>query len=122
MIRHYRLGVAYLGAFGAGTTVPPGAVEVPSPPADARAAWNGAGWTEPEPPPHRVLRGTIVDRLIAAGLDNAAEAVLAAAGPQVRRRWESRWWVWSNDPDAIAILTAAGATVGVILAPDPDAP
>lgn len=121
-MRHFRIGAAYAGAFDALATPPPGAVEVPGPPLSAAATWNGSAWIEPAAGPHRVLRGTIVDRLIAAGLDGAAEAVLVAAGDQVRRRWESRWWVWSNDPDAIAILTAAGANVAAVLARDPDAP
>lgn len=121
-MRHYvTAGGAYLGAFSAGVASPPNGIEVPSPPTSGQAVWSGVAWQEPAAR-WRVLRGTIVDRLIAAGLDVAAEAALTAAGGSVRRRWESRWWVWSDDPDAVAILTAIGATPAAILAPDPDAP
>ena len=117
-MRHYvDAAGAYLGAFSPELPPPPGGVQVPTPPRDARAIWSGVAWQEP-PPPAR----TIVDRLIAAGLDGAAEAALTAAGTSVRRRWESRWWVWSDDANATAILTAIGANPAVILAPDPDAP
>lgn len=120
MIRYYRTaGGTFLGAFDA---PPPGGIEVAFPPRHAGATWTGEHWVEPPPPPHKVLRGTIVDRLIAAGLDDEAEAALTLAGAQTRRRWESRWWVWSNDPDAVAIMTVIGADAAVILAPDPDAP
>lgn len=119
-MRYYRTAAgAFLGAFD---RPPQGGIEVPFPPLNAAATWNGEGWIEPPPPSHKVLRGTIVDRLIAAGLDDDAEAALTIAGPQTRRRWESRWWVWSNDPDAVALLTSIGADVAAILAPDPDAP
>jgi hypothetical protein len=70
----------------------------------------------------RVLRGTITDRLITAGLDDAAEAALDAGGKTLRRRWDSRWWVWSDDATARALLTAIGADPAIILARDPDAP
>lgn len=97
------------------------------PAATAQIGWTYAGGAfspPPAPPPQRwrVLRGTIVDRLIALGLDDAAEAALASFPAALRRRWESRWWVWSDDPEASALLTAISAPVATILAFDPDAP
>ncbi len=68
-------------------------------------------------PPARWLvpKLTIVDRLIAAGQDDAAFQALAADARK-QRRWDAATDVWSDDADALALLAAIGADPAVILA------
>lgn len=87
---------AYIGAF-AGAQPPAGAVQVPSPPADARQVWSGGAWQPLPPPPYRVRRmdayaaqlgkdpgdiiktlGDVLDTLIAQVEAMRVEAGLAA--------------------------------------------
>ena len=60
----------------------------------------------------------IVDRLIAADLDDEAFAALGAPGNErLKRRWDAAVEVWSDDPDALALLAAIAADPAAILAP-----
>lgn len=73
---------------------------------------------EPVPtPPVIIPKRVIVDRLYAAGKLDAARAALDAADLYTQERWNCRDSIYSDDPTAIALLTAIGADPAVILAP-----
>jgi hypothetical protein len=74
----------------------------------------------PPPAPERrlVRKSTIVDRLQTAGLLQIARAALDAADLYTRERWNARDAIYADDETAIALLTAVGADVVSILAPD----
>lgn len=70
------------------------------------------------PTPRRAVRKLlIVDRLIAAGLAEAAAAGFAQQ-PVAKMRWDAATDVWADDADVIGFLTAIGADPDVILAPE----
>lgn len=115
---HYRTAAgAYLGAFGAGVTPPPGAIAVPFPPGSAAATWNGVGWTEPAPEPRLVPLGLITFRLAAMGKLAAVAAVLEQEPEALGTLLGLREGIYANDAQASALLAAAGADPLVILAP-----
>lgn len=100
-------GGAYLGAY-AGAAPPDGAIEVASPPADARATWNGTGWTEPAPARQLVPLGTLAARIVASGRLSALSAVLDAAPDARALLMGLREGIYADDQQARALLTAAG--------------
>lgn len=64
----------------------------------------------------KVDKRVIVDRLHAAGKLEAADAAIAASPLLVRKRWETSVYVWSDAPEALALLAAIGADPAAILA------
>lgn len=60
----------------------------------------------------------IVDRLITAGLINAAIAAMAA-NPVTKIRFDAAVQIDPTDPDVLAFLAAIGADPKIILAPTP---
>lgn len=70
------------------------------------------------PPRRLVSRGTIIERLQAAGKLDAARSALDAAPLYDRERWNSRDAIYSDDPTALALLAAIGADPAAILAPE----
>lgn len=90
--RYYVTGSgAYLGAFD-GAPPPAGAVEVVSPPLDARATWNGEGWDEPTPI-QRYSRAAMIEALSA---EEAATFEAALNGATAQQRM-----IWTNSPDVL---------------------
>lgn len=82
--------------------------------ADAQGILDGI---DPDAPaPHFVPKLAVVDRLCAAGLFDAAMAVLDAQPRLVRERWQAASEIRSDDVEARALLKAAGADPDVILA------
>jgi hypothetical protein len=70
-------------------------------------------------PPSRWLvpKLALVDRLIAAGKMDAATAALNdPANATVKARWDACIEVWSDDPAAVALLSAIGADASAVLA------
>jgi hypothetical protein len=122
-IRYYRNSSgAFLGAFD---SQPQDGIEVPSAPQRADAVWNGSKWAEPQepsPPPHRILKLTIRQRLRAVDLESVADAARSQLPESDQHDWEDAWFIYSNDSRMISFLTAIGADPASILAPDPDAP
>lgn len=116
-MRYYRLGSAYLGAFGGDAQPPAGAVEVPAPPQNAAATWNGAAWIEPPAPRVLVPLGTVLFRIVAGGHLNAVLAVLQAEPEAAALLLTLREGIYADDAQASALLAAAGADPAVILAP-----
>lgn len=86
---------------------------------EQRAAAQAAmdGWTEPVER-RKVLKSTVVARLIGAGKIDAAFAAL-----QANKGAFARWFspdhpaVYADDPDALALLAAIQADPAVIMAP-----
>lgn len=105
--RYYRsVGGAYLGAFVG--SAPDGGVEVPAPPADARATWSGSAWIEPAPDRRLVPLGTLAARIVASGRLSALSAVLDAAPSARALLMGLREGIYADDQQARALLTAAG--------------
>lgn len=69
-MKYFRVADQYIGAFDDGSLnlVPPGAVEVPSPPSDARAIWDGFQWVEPVPVIQKSDVILLAESLIAKGV------------------------------------------------------
>lgn len=109
-------GGAYLGAFE-GTRPPPGAVEVPAPPADAAARWNGRGWDEPPPPPVLVPLAAVLTRVIAMGGLSAVLGVLQASPEAAAKLLTLREGIYADDHQARALFAAAGLDADRVLAP-----
>ena len=59
---------------------------------------------------------TIIDRLIATNKFDAAMAALDASNRQTRERWTAATLIDKEDNDVVALLTAIGADVNVIMA------
>lgn len=116
-MRYYRNGTAYIGGYGDGAEPPAGAVEVPAPPQNAAATWNGAAWIEPPPPRVLIPLGTVLFRIIAGGHLNAVLAVLQAEPTAAATLLTLREGIYADDAQASALLAAAGADPAVILAP-----
>lgn len=75
-------------------------------------------YVEPAAPRRQVLKAVVEQRLIEAGLMDAAFAALSSSGV-LFVRWYSRISdsVFFDDPDALALLDAIGADPEVIMAP-----
>ncbi|MFI5409152.1 hypothetical protein [Kaistia sp. UC242_56] len=73
---------------------------------------------EPPAPRRQVLKAVVEQRLIEAGLMDAAFAALSSSGV-LFARWYSRISdsVFFDDPDALALLDVIGADPEVIMAP-----
>lgn len=69
------------------------------------------------PPFHLVPARLIVDRLLAAGKLDAANAALNAADLYTQQRWKTRDAIYADDPTANALLISIGAEPEEILAP-----
>lgn len=115
-LRYFRAADgAYLGAF---TDSPPaGAIQVPGPPQDARATWNGTAWAEPTPEPHLVPLAVVLHRLILTGRLDAMLTVLQAQPAARAQLLAIREGIYATDAMARALLAVAGADPDVILAP-----
>lgn len=64
-----------------------------------------------------LAKSIIVDRLQQSGKLVLAKAALDAAPLYTRERWNARSHIFTDDPDAQALLTAIGADPAVIFAP-----
>lgn len=64
----------------------------------------------------KISKAVIIDRLNATGKLAAARAALDQAPLYTQERWNVRTEIYADDPDAIALLTAIGADLQVILA------
>lgn len=92
----------------------------------AQIGWryeNGV-FTDPTPPPpppptqrRAVRKLLVVDRLIAAGLAEAAMQGFAQS-PIAKLRFDAASDLWADDADVIGFLTAIGADPDAILAPE----
>lgn len=71
---------------------------------------------QPGPDRYLVPKLVVVDRLIAAGKLAAAVAALAGASLATQQRWAAAGQIYSDDPDALALLAAIGADPDAILA------
>lgn len=71
---------------------------------------------QPGPARHLVPKLLVVDRLIAAGKLSDAVAALAASSLAIQQRWAAASQIYSDDPDALALLAAIGADPETILA------
>lgn len=107
---------AYLGGFS-GVEPPENAIEVSAPPRDARATWNGTGWTEPAPDPVLIPLAAVLTRVIVLGKLNDLLAVLQAEPSAATLLLSLKEGVFANDAQAAAVLTAAGIDAEVVLAP-----
>jgi hypothetical protein len=107
---------AYLGSFD-GVEPPESAIEVPSAPANARATWNGTGWTEPAPDPVLIPLAAVLTRVIVLGKLNDLLAVLQAEPSAAALLLSLKEGVFADDAQAVAVLTAAGVDAEVVLAP-----
>lgn len=98
------------------------------PPDDANADWRAyqawlAGGNQPDPadvpvaPPRLVDKGTITERLIAAGKLEAALAALAALPVADQQRWANKPAIHATDARARALIAAIGLNPDEILAP-----
>ncbi len=114
MIRYYRNAAgAYLGAFD---RAPSDGIEVAMPPRDARATWQSNAWVEPAPPPALIPLGVLAARIVASGRLTALSQVLDAQ-PQARARLMTlSEGIFRNDPEARALLVAAGLNPDEVLA------
>jgi hypothetical protein len=108
---------AYLGGYGQGAPPPGDAIEVPAPPQDARATWNGSAWVEPPPPPALVPLAVVLTRVIALGGLTPLLAALQAAPDAVSVLLTLREGIYADDPQARALLTLAGLNPDQVLAP-----
>lgn len=107
----------YLGGFD-GAEPPPGAIEVPSAPQDARQTWVDGAWTSAPAVTPTVLKSTVQARIIAAGkMDQAYAALITDKTKFARWFAPDRPVVNCDDPDAVALLTSIGLDPAVILAP-----
>ena len=106
----------YLGAYGGiNPVIPAGAIEVSHPPQHGRDKWDGEAWVSVEEPSYRVAKLTIVERLIAAGKAEAAQAALNA-NAALSLMWNSAPETVPHDrADIRQFLTAIGADPDVIL-------
>lgn len=85
-------------------------------------AWRADGgvpepWTAPVPPPRYVPKLVVLDRLVDAGLAHAALDALAA-DRIIQARWDASTTVRTDDHDVLGLLTAIGADLAIILAPE----
>ena len=64
----------------------------------------GEGFT---PLPHRVSKGTILERVEAAGKLDLMIALLDAQSPADKMRWDANHWFWSNNPRIRALCSMA---------------
>lgn len=69
-------------------------------------------------PPYEVRKLLIIDRLVSAGLFEAAIAVLGGPGDLAYERWQAATAISSQDAEVRALLSAIGADPDVILAPE----
>jgi hypothetical protein len=85
---------------------------------DAQLAAAFSGWTAPPPPRPTVLKSVVQSRIIDAGKMGDAYAALTA-NPVYFARWfaPDHPVVYSDDPDAVGLVTALGLDPAVILAP-----
>ena len=85
--------------------------------------WNGTALVPRTitlvPKRNRILKSTIRARLRAAGLETAADALLAAQSESVQKDWNDYIVVFSDNTTMQALLASIGADVSAILAPDP---
>jgi len=110
-------GGDYLGGY-AGAEPPEGAVEVDSPPEDARDVFNGNAWVKYAPPvtvPQTVTRRQARQALFLAGLLDSVEPAIAAIPDVTQRRlaqieWEDSLEFDRKRPLVIGIGTALGLT------------
>jgi hypothetical protein len=110
---------AELAAIGLYRAYPP--VEIPEgKQPSASVEWDGQGvrYVLEDAPRRRVLKAIVEQRLIEAGLMDAAYIALSSSGAMFAR-WYSRISdsVFFDDPDALALLTAIGANAEEIMAP-----
>lgn len=116
--RYYRNADGrYLGAFGAGVAVPSGAIEVATPPRDARQTWTGQEWGPAPVDPVLVPLAAVLTRIILGGHLDAVLAALQQNPSAAALLMNVREGVYSTDPDARALLAGVGADPDVILAP-----
>jgi len=107
----------YLGGYD-GAEPPAGAIEVPDAPADASQIWSNGAWSELAPARQMIAKSTVQARIIAAGKMDAAYAALTG-----NSAYFARWFapdhpaVYSDDPDAVALVQALGLDPATILAP-----
>lgn len=73
----------------------------------------------PPPPRWEVRKLAIIER-IGPDAYPAFAAALSQLTDYQRARWDSARSINSDDPDAIALLTAIGQDPAAVLAPDPD--
>lgn len=88
----------------------------------ALLAWRDAGGTiapyQPPPAPRRLVdKGTITERIIAAGKLDAALAALRALPIEDQQRWTNKTAVYADDARARGLLERIGLDPDVILAP-----
>jgi hypothetical protein len=77
----------------------------------------GLGALAPIPQRYLVDKALIVDRLIAGAKADAAFAAFDQLPRATREKWNTRNAIYSDDPDALALLKAIGADPSMILAP-----
>ena len=70
----------------------------------------------PPVPPEYISKLTIIDRLIVASKFDAAMAALDASDRQTRERWTAATLIDKQDVEVVALLTAIGADINVIMA------
>ena len=88
----------------------------------ALLAWRDAGGTiapyQPPAAPRRLVdKGTITERIIAAGKLDAALAALGALPIEDQQRWANKTAVYADDARARGLLERIGLDPDVILAP-----
>lgn len=105
--------------------LPAGQILVASNTAEIGDTWTGGAVVPQVPPPPPplpprwgVMTYTIVRRLQTAGVAAAALAMLDA-NPIARIKFLTTQWIWSDDPEATALIAAAGAVPADIMARDP---
>lgn len=119
---------AYIGAFDVPdealtALLPPGAIEVPEPPQDARQTWQDGAWSAVPPQPYVIAKSTATRRILAAGKAVEVNALLTdPANLEHRLLWDSISEIRSDHPDT-AILrqqlaTIPGLDVDAVLAPE----
>lgn len=88
----------------------------------ALMAWRDAGGAiaayQPPPPPRRLVdKGTITERIIAAGKLSQALAALAALPLDDQQRWANKTAVYADDERARGLLRGIGLDPDAVLAP-----
>lgn len=72
------------------------------------------------PPYHRVAKSTVISRLTGQQLAACIAAFNMPENLRIRERWYApdQGYINADDPDAVALLTAIGADVQTVLAPE----
>lgn len=126
MTKYYRWADnTYVGGFD-GVPPPPGAIEVPIAPSDARQVWTGANWGPLPPPP---LFGKVTDAwrttVTITGTATTATVTFPVLAPNADYSVLSAVNAFTGAPptgafvSAVTNLTTAGFTVRLAAAPGP---